>query len=144
MDSLKDSLSMGSLFFEQSEDPLYNFTTKHRRKYQFLEYGLWTLAICFGLGDVLTTLVGVTPVFGGPYEGLYESVALTRWAIEMFGPWVLLPKKLVMLGLVAIVWRGFPKPYRLLFVVAAVVGNWLLFWGNFQLLVEVGAVSVPW
>ncbi|WP_158056548.1 hypothetical protein [Halorussus halophilus] len=144
MRSLKDSLSMDALFLEQSEDPLYRYTATHSKTFRTLEYGLWTLAILFGLGDVLTTLVGVTPVFGGPYEGLYESVALSRWVIETVGPWGLLPKKLVMLGLVAAVWRAFPKPYRLLFVVAAVVANWLLFWGNVQLLVDVGAVAVPW
>ena len=72
---------------------------------------------------------------------LYESVALTQWALEAFGPFVLFPKKAIFLGFVALVWRVFPRPYRRLFPVGALVGNYLLFSGNFQLLVEYGLLN---
>ncbi|MFC4553532.1 MULTISPECIES: hypothetical protein [Halorussus] len=137
-----DTHSWG-VIYDSDRDPIWEYVESHAQVFRYLELGLWTLAILFGLGDVLTTLIGVTPVFGGPYDGLYESVALTRWLLDAFGPWTLFPKKAVMLGIVTLIWHVFPKPYRLVLVGGAVVGNYLLFWGNFQLLIEVGAVSLP-
>ena len=127
--------------YNPDADPLYQFSLRHETAFRRLEVALWTLAILFGLGDVLTTLIAVTPVFGAPHPSLHESVALTRWAMEIFGPFVLFPKKALFLGIVAVVWRFWPKPYRVAILFIAMIMNAVLAVGNFHLLVEYGLIG---
>jgi len=129
--------------YQRRTDPLYQYTRQHASAYRRLELAVWALALFFGLGDVVTTLVAVTPVFVPAHPALYESVAVTRWILDAFGPFALFPKKALVLGAVAVVWRVFPRPYRVLLPAGATIGNYLLFSGNLRLILEYGLFGLP-
>ena len=129
--------------YNPATDPLHAFVNNYPYEYRLASYTLWGLAIAFTVGDILTTWLAVTPVFGGPYEPFHEAIPFTRWTLAQFGPWILVPKKGVALAFIGLAWRLFPKPYQLLFPAMAATGNYLITVHNLALLIEYGVLQLP-
>lgn len=127
--------------YDPETDPLHQRVRAHPRLYRRFNVALWSLTVVFGIGDVVTTWLGVTELFGPPPDRLAESVALTRWVLATFGPLALLPKKALMLGAVWLISRLFPRPYNLGIVATAGGANAYLTWHNYHLLLTFGAIT---
>jgi len=133
-----------AFLYQSADDPLHQFTVNHAVGYRWLTYSLWGLAGLLGLGDVLTTWIGITPLLGSVHQHLIESVAFTRWVLETFGPWALLVMKPLVLGFVALLGQLFPRPYRLVFPLLAVVSNAFAVQQNLHLLIQHGIIKLPY
>ena len=127
--------------YEPSADPLHQLALRHLRAYRYGSCCLWGLALLLSIGDVITTWVGVTPLLGGPYEGLSESVGLTAWVVETVGAWAFAVQKALVLGLAWRVSCVFPRPYPLGIALTVVGVNGLALSQNLQMLSSVAALS---
>lgn len=134
---------MPASLYQPSNDPLHQLAVAHDDVYRWLTYSLWGLAILLSIGDILTTWIGVTSVFGPPHDQLIESVPFTQWVLTMFGPWALVPMKSLILGLIAILSYLFLPPYRLIFPLIATACNAFAVCNNIDLLVRYSLIELP-
>ncbi|MFB6114487.1 MAG: hypothetical protein ABEJ58_10360 [Halodesulfurarchaeum sp.] len=85
---------------------------------------LWVLVIVFfGFGDLITTAIGLYP------GSVIEAGPVPAALIQQFGVWIIVPLKILTVGLVAVVWRLSPKSYAVgvplgLSVFGIVVTGW--------------------
>jgi len=67
---------------------------------------LWTTAvIAFGIGDVLTTAVGLA------LGGVVEANPMARPVVRELGVFAMISLKVLVFGLAVVAWRSTPSPY---------------------------------
>lgn len=127
--------------YTPSTDPLHRVAVRHARAYRYTSYCLWGLAILGAVGDIVTTWIGVTALWGGPYDSLYEAVGVTAWVLDTIGMWGLIPQKALGLGFAWGVSRAFPRPYPLGIAVTVACVNGVVTIHNLQTLLAIGAFT---
>jgi len=80
--------------------------SSHRGDVDWICPLLWTTAVIgFGIGDVVTTVVGLALV------GVVEANPLARPVIRELGVFAMISLKVLVFGLAAVAWRWTPHPY---------------------------------
>jgi hypothetical protein len=99
----------GLIGYDAERDPIRDYVSTYDHQYAVTELAVWALAIGLHAGDTLTTVAIVIQ------PGGFETTAAAIVFLRTFGPPGLVLHKLLFLGGIYVLFRAFPKPYRLVF-----------------------------
>ena len=99
----------GLISYDAERDPIRDYIYVHDSYYTLTELAVWVLAIGLHATDTLATVAIVT------HSGGFETSAVAATFLRTFGVPSLVLHKLLFVAGIYLLFRAFPKLYRLVF-----------------------------